>query len=500
MHRTFGRMNRVVLAMCVSALGLGWTGEGASGPGVAWAQAAGDAKEKLEPTRAVLRQIARLTYDVEFRADLAGARKVQATAKVVLQRHETDGTWRIVLSGEQQNTVGGRTTSQPLAATWDGKIASVLVAQRRHVRRTVPRDFETVRLDFGQGDASAVVLWDVMTQRPLEAVDVAGRLEYEGVEKVGDEECDVFWIAPAPGTTDANQGRTLATLAGVPVRLAVSVRDRLPRRIEYFPLSALRSTPANRPAPTRVQTFSAVVGHMDEAELDLTVPLPEGFKVSDGPGVREALNDRPQGPAPASGPASGPGSGPASAPPSGPASAAPPSAAAPVTYEHPLLPSDDELMRTGTQGPDFRLDGSDGKQHSLSDYPGKVVVLAFWGTWSPDSVASLDAVQRVHERFKNRGVVVLGMNFESNPSADPLKHLRDKGHTFVSLLRAQPISGRYKVRRWPTFCVLGKDHRLVWTGDGLKSPPGGSRPGADGQVAYLESNLSQAVEKALATP
>ncbi len=41
-------------------------------------------------------------------------------------------------------------------------------------------------------------------------------------------------------------------------------------------------------------------------------------------------------------------------------------------------PQDSATLNVGDRAPDFKLPGSDGKTHSLSDYKGKTVVLAWF--------------------------------------------------------------------------------------------------------------------------
>jgi hypothetical protein len=44
----------------------------------------------------------------------------------------------------------------------------------------------------------------------------------------------------------------------------------------------------------------------------------------------------------------------------------------------PPPPQYTAVLNVGDQAPDFKLPGSDGKTHSLSDYKGKTVVLAWF--------------------------------------------------------------------------------------------------------------------------
>ena len=54
----------------------------------------------------------------------------------------------------------------------------------------------------------------------------------------------------------------------------------------------------------------------------------------------------------------------------------------------------------------------DGVQLKLSDYQGKVVVLDFWGDWSPNCVAMYPLERNLTEKYANRPFAVLGVNVD----------------------------------------------------------------------------------------
>lgn len=60
--------------------------------------------------------------------------------------------------------------------------------------------------------------------------------------------------------------------------------------------------------------------------------------------------------------------------------------------------------------PDFRLRSFDGRVIALSDYRGKVVILNFWASWCTPCKQEMPNLERVWQEFKDRGVVVLGID------------------------------------------------------------------------------------------
>ena len=54
--------------------------------------------------------------------------------------------------------------------------------------------------------------------------------------------------------------------------------------------------------------------------------------------------------------------------------------------------------------------GSDGKQTSLADLEGKVVILDFWATYCPPCIKEIPHLNTIHAKFDQAGVKVIGLN------------------------------------------------------------------------------------------
>lgn len=64
----------------------------------------------------------------------------------------------------------------------------------------------------------------------------------------------------------------------------------------------------------------------------------------------------------------------------------------------------------GKKAPNFNLLGLDGNVHKLDDFKGKALVINFWGTWCKPCVKEMPALQAQSEKWKDKGVVVIGIN------------------------------------------------------------------------------------------
>lgn len=68
----------------------------------------------------------------------------------------------------------------------------------------------------------------------------------------------------------------------------------------------------------------------------------------------------------------------------------------------------------GTKAPDFTLEGSDGKQHSLKDYTGKTVVIYFYPRDStPGCTKEACGFRDYNRELADMGVVLLGVSKDS---------------------------------------------------------------------------------------
>lgn len=71
----------------------------------------------------------------------------------------------------------------------------------------------------------------------------------------------------------------------------------------------------------------------------------------------------------------------------------------------------------------------DGKNSSLADLRGKVVVLNFWASWCPPCVDETPSLNQLQQRIAPRGGIVLGISADTDPGAYE-QFLKDHGVIF----------------------------------------------------------------------
>ncbi len=66
----------------------------------------------------------------------------------------------------------------------------------------------------------------------------------------------------------------------------------------------------------------------------------------------------------------------------------------------------------GRPAPDFSLKDLDGNTVRLRDLRGQVVFLNFWATWCPPCREEMPEIQKIHERYGDQGVTVIGIDLD----------------------------------------------------------------------------------------
>ncbi len=103
---------------------------------------------------------------------------------------------------------------------------------------------------------------------------------------------------------------------------------------------------------------------------------------------------------------------------------------------------------------DWTAKDLDGKDYALKDYRGKVVLLDYWYRGCGWCMRAMPQVKEVAEKYKDKGVVVLGMNTDENVS--DAKFVVDAMKLNYPVLRAKDLVETYKVNSFgfPTLIVI----------------------------------------------
>ena len=135
----------------------------------------------------------------------------------------------------------------------------------------------------------------------------------------------------------------------------------------------------------------------------------------------------------------------------------------------------ERIVGVGDSAPDFSVVADNGRTVSLENFGGRLLILNFWATWCPPCIQEMPSLDELQKRFKDSGVVVLGLSVDKNEK--DYRNLLSKAN--VSFLTARDpenrINQEYGTFKFPETYIISKDGKVIqkiigpanWTDDNM---------------------------------
>lgn len=107
----------------------------------------------------------------------------------------------------------------------------------------------------------------------------------------------------------------------------------------------------------------------------------------------------------------------------------------------------DVLLKSGQEAPDFNLLSADGSRIKLSGYRGKIVWLFMWRTGSPSCREAIPNLQKLHDKYEGKGLVILGFNCADNKRIAQ-NYMRENSVTFPNVLDSAKDAEKIMLRSY----------------------------------------------------
>jgi hypothetical protein len=125
----------------------------------------------------------------------------------------------------------------------------------------------------------------------------------------------------------------------------------------------------------------------------------------------------------------------------------------------------------------FALNSLDGTPWEFKkDHKGRLVLLQFWSSTSPESLAGLATLRELQAKYGSFGLQLIGIAYEQGAFAEQVSSVRSaRGRyvlNYVTLLGGGgqgpcPVREQFVVEKLPTLVLLGEDGQILWRASGV---------------------------------
>ncbi len=112
---------------------------------------------------------------------------------------------------------------------------------------------------------------------------------------------------------------------------------------------------------------------------------------------------------------------------------------------------------------DFEFTDPDGKNHKISDFKGKIIILNFWATWCPPCVAEMPSLNNLAETFPDQELVIIPLCQDIKLLEDAKRLYDNKKLSKLHLYFDKNSQGvkSLGVKGLPTTFILDRDGYLI---------------------------------------
>lgn len=122
----------------------------------------------------------------------------------------------------------------------------------------------------------------------------------------------------------------------------------------------------------------------------------------------------------------------------------------------------------GKQAPIWTLPVINGDSIKLSGQKGKLVLLEFWFPYCVGCVQSIPAINEIHKKYSAKGLNIYGVEFSQDNEKGLVEYIEKQKIEYPTLYNGKGIAKDYGVNAAPTFFLIDKRGKIIYTSIALK--------------------------------
>lgn len=123
-----------------------------------------------------------------------------------------------------------------------------------------------------------------------------------------------------------------------------------------------------------------------------------------------------------------------------------------------------EHLGVSTQAPDFTASTIDGKEISLSDFRGNVVLLEFWATWCGPCLPEIPHLKKLHSTYSDQDLNIIGISLDRD-STKLEAFIQEKNMGWNQIYQSKrwedEIPKMYNIYMIPRSFLIGRDGTIL---------------------------------------
>jgi len=121
----------------------------------------------------------------------------------------------------------------------------------------------------------------------------------------------------------------------------------------------------------------------------------------------------------------------------------------------------------GSTAPNFTLNDSKGATVRLSDYKGKVVLLAFWATWCLWCETEIPWYMEFQNKYRDKGLSVVGVSMDEDGWRSVRPFLEEKRMTYTVVVGDAHLAKLYSVDALPVTFLINRNGKIAYSQAGI---------------------------------